>query len=529
MRRVTVSVGDVERSFDIELAEGEPEWWAFIDLGPFAGETVTVALDGDANDAALDAIHQSDEIVGSENLYRETRRPQLRFSSRRGWLNDPNGMVFYDGEYHLYYQHNPYGTAWGNMHWAHAVSTDLVHWQELPIALYPDELGPMFSGSAVIDWNNTAGLQEGPEPALIAIYTAAKIPFTQCIAASNDRGRTLQKYSGNPVLPSPEVQSRDPKVFWHAPTGRWVMALYLDHYDPEKHAGTDLNFYGEINGYGIYSSPDLKQWTKLSEVALPGDSECPEFFELPVEGSDGETRWIFYGAKGRYLVGSFDGETFTPESGPHDLNSGNCFYASQTFTDIPAEDGRRILIPWGNAWPKPGETALFAEMPFGQSMGLPIELTLRATDEGPRLSANPVRELGGLRTSTTQIGEQPLRPGDDPLAALQGELWEIVADIAVGSASRITLDVRGVPVSYDVATQQISCGDNTGSLELVDGRFRLQIFVDRTAIDIFGNDGRLYMPMGIDLSAGAPSLSLSAEGGDAVIHSIEVHELASAW
>jgi sucrose-6-phosphate hydrolase SacC (GH32 family) len=525
MRRVTVSLGDeVRHTFTIELADGEPQWWAFLDLGSFSGESITVALEGE-DSPALDTIHQSDEIVGAEATYREARRPQLRFSSRRGWLNDPNGLVFHDGEYHLFYQHNPYGAEWGNMHWGHAVSPDLVHWQELPIALYPDELGAMFSGSAVVDWNNTAGLQEGAEPPLIAIYTAAGQPFSQCIAVSNDRGRTLQKYSGNPVVPSTELGSRDPKVIWHAPTGKWVMALYLDWYEAEKYPGRPiLEVLHEINSYAIYTSPDLKHWQKSSEFMIPDDAECPELFELPISGTSGDSRWIVFGAEGRYVIGAFDGETFTPESERHVLNNGDCFYAAQTFTDIPASDGRRILIPWGET-----KSPLFAEMPFGESMGLPIELTLHRTDDGLRIFANPVRELAALRTSTTRIAEQALRVGENPLASLAGELWEIEADIAVGDASRLVVDVRGVPVSYDVERREITCGDRTASLELIDGRIRLRVFVDRTAIDVFGNDGRLYMPMGVDLTGGEPTLSLRAEGGDAVIRTLEVHELASAW
>ncbi|HWQ91869.1 MAG TPA: glycoside hydrolase family 32 protein, partial [Clostridia bacterium] len=298
----------------------------------------------------------------------EPLRPQFHFTSRRGWLNDPNGLVFYKGEYHLFYQHNPYGWGWGNMHWGHAVSPDLVHWKELPIALYPDEHGTMFSGSAVVDWNNTAGFQSGSEKPLVAMFTAAGKPFTQGLAFSNDRGRTWTKYENNPVLPHIVAENRDPKVIWHAPEQKWVMALYLDESD-----------------YALFASKDLKRWEKLSDVRIPGDSECPEFFEMPVEGREGETRWVFYGASGRHLVGKFDGTTFKPEGGPQELQRGNCWYASQTYSDIPARDGRRILIPWGRMTAR--EVPFHQGMPFNQMMGLPVELTLRNTDDGLRLCA----------------------------------------------------------------------------------------------------------------------------------------------
>jgi sucrose-6-phosphate hydrolase SacC (GH32 family) len=531
LRRMTLSAGEERRRFDIELAEGEPDWWAFVDLTSFPGNPgwVALELEGDPDPAALDAVHQSDEIVDAASIYREERRSQLRFSARRGWLNDPNGLIYLEGEYHLFFQHNPYGISWGNPHWGHAVSRDLVHWEELPIALYPDELGPIFSGSAVVDWDDSGGFQRGDEPALVAFYTAATPPYSQCVAVSTDRGRTMEKYSGNPVLRTPEVSTRDPRVFWHAPSGHWVMVLYLDWIHPAMQYGTDfLEVRHRINAYGIYTSSDLTHWEKTSEFVIPGDAECPEFFELSVADAPNETRWIAYGAMGYYLVGRFDGSAFIPESGPHVLSEGGSFYASQTFSNIPAHDGRRILLPWGTAAPVSGPTAFFGGMPFGQSMGLPIELTLRATDDGLRLFADPVRELAGLRVSTVSFADRALRPGDDPLGSLVGELWEIDARLSIGDADRVVVEIRGVPITYDAARRELSCVDTTARLDPVDGLIRLRIFVDRTAIDIFAGEGRLYMPLAVDLTRGAPSLSLRAEGGDAWIAALEVHELASA-
>ena len=454
--------------------------------------------------SALKAIEQSDGIKGADDLYREPLRPQFHFSSRRGWNNDPNGLVFYKGEYHLFYQHNPYGWAWGNMHWGHAVSPDLVHWRELPIALYPDAHGTMFSGSAVVDWNNTAGFQTGKEKVLVCIFTAAGSPFTQGIAYSNDRGRTWTKYDGNPVLPHIAAENRDPKVIWHAPGKKWVMALYLDK-----------------DQYALFSSPNLKHWERLCDVAIPGTSECPEFFEIPLEGNPKDTRWVFYGGNGRYLVGRFDGRAFTPESGPHSLNSGNCFYASQTFNDIPPEDGRRILIPWGQM-ATPG-------MPFNQMLGLPVALTLCATGDGLRLRVNPVEELRALRTSRTVLKARPLAPGENPLASLKGELFDLSADILLNRAAEIHFVMRGVPVVYDAKAQELSCNKARAPLKPVNGCIRLRLLVDRTSIDVFGNDGALYMPMGVIVPRDNLSLEISAHGGDAGINSVEVHRLKSSW
>jgi fructan beta-fructosidase len=507
-RRVSVLLdGKAEREFDIELAPGKPDWWAFMDLTPFKGGNLGVKVDKLPEDSTgLKAIDQSDEIKDHDSLYREALRPQFHFTSRRGWLNDPNGLVFYQGEYHLFYQHNPYGWDWGNMTWGHAVSPDLIHWQELPNALFPDQHGGMFSGSAMVDWNNTAGFQTGKENVLVAMFTAAGKPFTQGLAFSNDRGRTWTKYDNNPVLPHLAAENRDPKVIWYAPEKEWVMALYLDHSD-----------------YALFSSPDLKRWEKLSDVTIPGDSECPEFFEIALDGNPQTKRWIFYGASGRYLIGTFDGKNFHPESGPLVLQQGNCWYASQTFNDVPATDGRRILIPWGRTGTG------FRGMPFNQSMGIPVELTLRTTDAGPRLFANPVKELASLRTKSHSIKARTFSAEENPLANVEGELFDIVTEITPGDAAEIIFNLRGVPVAYDVKKEELSCGDRKALLKTRGGKIRLRLLVDRASIDIFGDDGAVYLPMSAAILAANRSLELYTKGGNAKIDSMEVFELKPAW
>ena len=505
-RQMSVRVeGQPPRDFEIELADAAPDWWAFMDIAPFGGKMATLKVDKLPEDSTgLKSVDQTDEIKNAESLYREKLRPQFHFSPRRGWNNDPNGLVFYKGEYHLFFQHNPYGWNWGNMHWGHAVSPDLVHWKELSVALYPDPHGTMFSGSAVVDWNNTAGFQTGDEKPLVCIFTAAGNPFTQGIAYSNNRGRSWSKYENNPVLPHIIGGNRDPKVIWHAPDQKWVMALYLD--------GSD---------YALFSSKNLKQWERMSTVPIPGTSECPEFFEIALDGNPQNTRWVFYGGNGRYLVGKFDGKTFTPESGPHTLHHGNCWYASQTYTDIPAADGRRILVPWGQV-EMPG-------MPFNQMMGLPVELTLRTTDEGPRLLAYPVKEHASLRAQAHTIQPQPLNPGENPLAALKGDLFDITAELALGEATELGFSIRGLPVVYNAQKQELVCRGNRAALKPVDGKIRLRLMVDRVSVDIFGNDGRLYMPMGTMFPQDNLSLGVYAKGAGAKINALEVHELNSAW
>jgi fructan beta-fructosidase len=510
MRRVSVSSnGVLVHAFDIELAEGTPDWWAFLDATPFRGGTVTVTVDKlPSNSTGLSSIDQTDDIKDSGHLYREPLRPQFHFTSRRGWLNDPNGLVFYGGQYHLFYQHNPYGWNWGNMSWGHAVSKDLVHWRELPVALYPDEHGTMYSGSAVVDWHNTAGFQIGQEPALLAMFTAAGHPFTQGLAYSNDHGRTWTKYEHNPVLAHIAGENRDPKVVWFAPDKKWVMVLYLDG-----------------DRYAFFSSPDLKNWRKLSELALPGDAECPNFFEIPLDGDPKNTRWVFYGASGFYLVGHFDGQKFTPATQPQRIENGNCWYASQVYSDLPAAEGRRILVPWGRL----PNGDIFRGATFNQMMGLPVELTLRTTVSGPALKVEPIRELMGLRHHTHQLKPQSLTPGANPLAGIQGDLVEIETVIDIGSANKISLDLHGVSVTYDVAAQTVSCLGNHAPLAPVDGKISLHCYVDRAAVDIFGGGGSLYLPMAQAFSPGHRNLALSCEGGAASVVSLKVYELKSAW
>jgi fructan beta-fructosidase len=496
--------------FEIELADGEPDWWAFFDATPLKGKTITVTVNELADGSqGLSSIDQTREIKGAGDLYREPLRPQFHFTSRRGWLNDPNGLVFFQGEYHLFYQHNPYGWSWGNMHWGHAVSKDLVHWKELPIALYPDQHGTMFSGSAVVDWSNTGGFRTGKEPALVAMFTAAGRPFTQGLAYSNDRGRSWTKYEGNPVLGHIVAENRDPKVIWYPPQNKWLMSLYLDH-----------------NDFAIFNSANLKQWEKLSDFKLQGDAECPNFFPLPLDGNSNNQRWIFFGANGIYSVGSFTGREFKPESKPQRLHNGNCWYAAQVYSDIPAKDGRCILLPWGRL--PDGE--IFRGMTFNHMMGLPVELTLHsvgASESAIRVS--PVRELAALRNHTHSIKPQRLTAAANPLAGIKGELFEIEAVLKVGTSGVIDFDLRGVPVIYNAATQRLSCLGQHSTVIPGNGRISLQIFVDQCAVDIFGDGGLLYMPMASRMSPENRALKLSCPDGSAEIESLKVHELKSAW
>ncbi len=503
MRRMRVLDGGIVlREFDIELADAIPDFWVFLDLAPLTGKSLTLWVDQlPKNSDALGQIVQSDEIPGAENLYRERYRPQFHFSPRRGWNNDPNGLVFYKGEYHLCFQHNPYGWNWGNMHWGHAVSTDLMHWTELPIAIYPKAYGDWaFSGSAVVDHDNTAGFQRGEEKTIVAAYTSTG--RGEVIAYSLDRGRTFTEYEGNPVV---KHQGRDPKVIWYAPGGHWVMAVY--------------NEQGDSKGISFYTSPNLKDW--MFQSRIDGYYECPELFELPVDGNPENTRWVVYAADGDYALGAFDGKVFSAESPKMRFNYGNCFYASQTFSNIPEADGRRIQIAWG--------TIGHRDMPFNQRMNFPVSLTLHTTDEGIRLFAQPVREIERLHTTKHLLEQRVLSESENPLRDISGELFDIRAECLVADADALTFTIRGVEVTYSAKDRELACLDKRAPLAPDAGKIRLQFLVDRTSIEIFANDGCVYMPMGIVLDDMNRSLAIHARGGAAQIASLEINELRSAW
>lgn len=507
--------GEFWREFEVELTFEDPDFWVFLDLHCFQGSTLEIQVEAgeDVADSAvhrgLAAITQDEAIKGEEPLYEEKYRPQFHFSSRRGWLNDPNGLVYYKGEYHLFYQHNPFAWKWGNMHWGHAVSTDLLHWEERDDALWPDAMGTMFSGSGVVDWANTAGLQTGEEPPLILFYTAAggtskrsegKL-FTQCMAFSNDRGQTWTKYAANPILGHVQGDNRDPKVFWHQPTSRWVMALYLDQ-----------------DRFALYGSPDLKRWTLLSLFRLPGCMECPDLLELPIDGDPKQTRWVFWAANGSYVVGDFDGTAFTAETEVLRAHPGGHSYAAQSWSGTP--DGRRIQISWAT-YDLPG-------MPFNQFMTFPCELGLRTTEEGLRLSSRPVGEIEKLRVASNSLSNHELLPGQ-PLLVGQGELLDILIIFEPGQAQRLLFDVRGVPLIYDVKRQELSCLGKELSLPAEQGRVTLRLLVDRTSVEIFGNEGLAYLPLGVLLEPEKHAVYLFAEGGPAKLVSLAAYRLRGVW
>jgi len=505
--------GRAVRQYRTELAisPDDVDWYAFFTIDSYQGKSARVTADR-ATEAGFALVEQADAVPGSETWYTESLRPQLRFSQAVGWNNDPNGMVYCDGQWHLFLQHNPVGWKWGNMTWGHAVSRDLVHWEQLPNALFPGTMaqGACFSGSAIVDQHNTGGFKTGDQDVIVAFLTDTGAG--EALAFSNDRGRTFTWYEQNPVV---KHRGRDPKVVWYAygekdtPLnekarelgGHWVMAVY----DEQDEYGRNIAFY---------TSVDLKQWEEQSH--LPGYFECPELFELPVDNDPNDTRWVVFAADAQYAVGRFDGRVFTPEhEGKHRVHYGS-YYASQTFSNPP--DGRRIQIGWARI-EMPG-------MPFNQTFSLPATLTLKTTPEGIRLRVQPVGEIETLRGEARSVEGQKLTPKKPLRFEAGAQLFDILVDVEPKDAKEVVLQFGDNRVKYDVAAATL----DEMPLPLANGRLKFRVIVDRPMFEVIGGDGNVYKTARrADGGKAVDAIELTAVGGEAKVESVTVYPMRSIW
>ena len=495
---------------DICLTD-RPDFWVFTDLTNFQGRKITVTgkIPGSLRQA-WERVSLSATYPGEAEIYQEPLRPHYHFTSRRGWLNDPNGLVWHDGNWHLFYQHNPYNHGWDNMTWGHAVSPDLFHWKELPPALYPDAEGSMFSGSAVLAPKTKAGFPIKGESSLVLAYTAhgpnsylPEVPTTQSIASSDDNGRTFRKFAGNPVIPHIRAENRDPKVQWHEATKRWI-----------------LNLYYEGDDYAIYTSPDLVKWEKTCDYRIPGEGECPDMFELPVDGDPENTRWIVWGANGKYMLGHFDGREFKAESGPHRHYFGSA-YAGQTYDNAPGN--RRVHIGWMRSL-----GTEFQGAPFNCQMTVPMDFSLRTVAGSTRLWAEPSREIVNLRESTREWKNLVFSAGDaDPLDDFRGSRFEIEAVIDANSqASGMGFHIFGQSPAIWKKEDQTFTGAE-GKQVPVDGKLHIHLFVDTVSLEVFVNG--TYTSRYLRQSAGTRPVEIVAQSGPVILESLKIHTLRSVW
>lgn len=488
----------------IRLAEGAADYWTFRDVSQLRGKTIMITYEG--SQKALDNIVLADSIMGGSMIYHESSRPQYHFTTRRGWINDPNGLIFYRGKYHMFYQHNPYERDWENMHWGHTVSTDLIHWDEQPLALHPDEIGTMFSGTAVIDYSNTSGFGRGKDnPAFVVFYTAdSPSAQRQCMAYSLDEGRTFTKYEGNPIIDSHEKwqshDTRDPKVLWYAPGKHWSMVL------------------NERDGHSIYTSSNLKDWTYQSH--LSGFWECPELFELPVEGNPSERKWVMWGASGTYMVGDFDGKVFTPIT-PKQQNLIGSAYAAQTFSNIPQSDGRVIKMAWSRLG--------FGDAPFNGLMLLPQEQVLVRTHFGGwQLLSRPARETESIFTLAEQGENLTADQANALLSRHNSDLLRIRFTIELTYAIDAGLSYNGQRlVDYDMNSNRLNgqfyAPDVPGSMLLT-----ADVYVDRSVVEVYADGGR----MSDSFSLKSPATNTDGYrifGKDVKVKKLEVFNASSIW
>lgn len=472
---------------------------------------------------------------GLPGYYNEKYRPQFHFTAKKNWINDPNGLVYYNGEYHLFFQYMPPHRHGAYKDWGHATSKDLIHWTQDDQHITPHKVwGGCWSGSAIVDKNNVSGFQTGTEKPIIAFITNGGSPedgfgplCTQTIAYSTDGAKSFTYYDQNPVIKNINGANRDPKVVWDEQSKKWIMSLFLDK---------DYEF-------ALFGSTNLRDWEHLSDISFDRIAECPGFEPFALDGDKNKIKWVFNGASGNYVVGSFDGKVFKPETSTLISDYGSNFYAPQIWSDEP--NGRKIQIAWM-------PTNRFPGMPFEQQMGFPTELHLKSTPDGMRLFRLPVAEIKNLYAAELTWQKQLLQQGENPLAALKGDLYDMDFEIDVTKATAFEIGIRGATIRYDVQKKAIRVGgpaeisgfppdrwkayvkkhidqqNNMGEAKLapINGKLKLRILVDRTSVEIFGNDGQVVFS-----SCFKPDekiwYSITATGTLPVNASI--HSLKGAW
>jgi fructan beta-fructosidase len=493
-------------------------------------------------------VFLSSVILAQEDLYKEKYRPQFHFSPAKNWTNDPNGLVYFDGEYHLFNQYNPYGNKWGHMSWGHAVSTDLVHWKHLPLAIPEKDSIMIFSGSAVIDKANTSGFAKKPgQVPMVAIYTAHVIANPskpddyrqeQHIAYSLDKGRTWTKYSRNPVLDIHKKDFRDPKVFWYQNQKKWVMAVVLPHEHKVQ----------------FYSSPNLKQWTYMSEFGPAGDVEniweCPDLLQVPVENSDGKKKWVLINSQQttmQYFVGDFDGTSFQNENPSGKIyrpDFGPDYYAAVTY-NLPANQ-LPVLLGWANNWTYANDIPTF---PWKSAMALPRNLSLRKVGSEWILIQQPIGALKSLRTSPFALENITVSNKKElPVKGQQLEM-QVVFEPVKNSTAGVRLAVgKGsvLVVGYDAQNEKLfidrgGVGDTSfnskypalsryeAPLLTINRKIKLQIFFDNSIIEVFANDGTTVMTAQIFPDRKHNAIELFSDGHPTKFESVKVWNMRSAW
>ena len=491
--------------------------------------------------------------------FNERYRPQFHYTPRINWMNDPNGLVYYEGRYHLFYQYNPFGNRWGYMSWGHAVSDDLVHWEHRPVAIEygKEEEEGIFSGGAIVDHNNTSGFGDGERAPIIATYTShytrddGSTWQAQSLAYSNDGGDSFTKYEGNPVLEFDDPDFRDPNVMWDEQQEQWVMVVALPRQFKVQ----------------FYASDNLINWEYLSDFgpkgAVGGIWECPDLFPLAVDGDPNNIKWVLHidmnpgaiagGSGSQYFVGEWNGTEFIPDesiAGGEVLwtDYGTDFYAAISWNNIPEEDGRRLWVGWMNNWNYANDIPTY---PWRSAQSIPRSVHLETIDGNITLIQRPVVELQSLRKDHISIENISVSDGTHSLdgQGLGGKAYEFIVEIDPGDSDVVGFRLRSgadeeTLVGYDagegtVFVDRTNSGENNfhedfaqrndAPVHLKNGKIKLQVFVDWSSIEVFVNDGEAVITNRIFPDPESQGFSMFAEGGNAIVDHLEFWTLESIW
>jgi fructan beta-fructosidase len=483
----------------------------------------------------------SNQLNAQTKLYTEQYRPQFHFSPAANWCNDPNGLVYNNGLYHLFYQHNPFGNVWGHMTWGHATSKDLIHWTHLPIAI-PEENGVMiFSGTCVVDKNNSSGFGKDGKPPMVAVYTGhiENINQSQHIAYSLDDGLTWTKYANNPVLDLNKKDFRDPKIFWHETKKYWVMALML----PVEHV------------MQLYASKNLKEWTHLSDFGPIGDTsgvwECPDLTQVPVEGMPGKMKWLLQmsqNASMQYFVGEFDGEKFINENPTNKIyrpDYGPDYYAAITYNQLPSTV-LPTAIGWVNNWNYAND---IPTTPWKSAMSLPRNLSVKKINGEWILIQKPVALTALLRKKIFQfkkiwVDEKKLLP----VKSKQFEM-EVVLEPTASSVTGVRLatgDSHYFEIGYDAAKHlffldRSKSGDLAfneqykklsrfeKTIPLKNNKLRLHLFYDNSIAEVFVNDGEAVFTCQLFAGENDTGIELFSTGGKSQFKNLNLWQMKTVW
>ena len=487
--------GEKVYEINIKLDNINPDFYAYIDISRFMGKELQLSVfpQMDIN------YRKANEI--DLDVYNEPTRPQVHFTTKNGWINDPNGMIYIDGVYHLFYQHNPADSDWENMQWGHAVSTDMIHWKEEGVALFPDNRGTMFSGSAILDKNNLLGKNTDSDTAAVLFYTTTE-PYCQNISYSTDNFKTVKHLSSNPIIPNIMGGNRDPKVIYCEELGCYIMALYLD---------------GDT--YCILKSGNLTDWEELQRISIDGDNECPDIF--PLTDENGNRKWVLIGAHDRYIVGEFKNGEFVPLQDAHTLTYGCSSYAGQTFSNLPSD--RIVRIVW-NRWNMPA-------LGFNGQMGIPGELTLENINGTYYLKCNPVGEIEGIYKGTLKYNDFTVSPEKEFVKNLEFAPHLIKFKGDISSSNLVSVRIFGRELKLYPKNNKMWLSNDSAPIWIKNGIADITILIDRCSIEIFSDGGKVCVSSLSNRTVSDPNLPYISITSDADIKvdDLEINSLNSIW